>query len=412
MGDLWRRIGWGRLLVTASCLVAWRTLETVQVEVAGPQLFLLQPRSYSVVALGVRPYVSALIVMALARIISVHLRALGSDDQGRRLLMRWTRVIAAVLAIGQAYALAALLQTDAMVPPLDWFLRLALVLQLTAGTMTLVFLGELIDEAGLGFGNGVLWIYALGAVATQTQRLQGFASTASAYRDFSQYRPLTIWIGASIVLVLASVAVLRAFRAVTLVEGRHAVRARPLTLPLVMSGVLRPPVFASAVLSVPAIYSNYVARSQPAFHAWVEQNWTAYGTNPGWDLLYIAIAGGLVIFFAYFAASVDFDPVLMASRLKQRRLRVEGRPRDEDAAGYLRARFRRLTFAGASFLALATVAIPVPVYFVTTALGAPIPLSGTDVLLVTAIVLAIAAGINHGGGVASRSDLSPAPAVI
>lgn len=412
MGDLWRRVGWNRLLVTAGCLVAWRALETVQFAAVGPRLFVLQPRSYSVVALGVRPYVGALIVMTLARFISRRLGAMGSDDDGRRLLMRWTRAITAVVTLGQAYAFAALIQAAAIVAPLDWFSSLVVVLQLTAGTMTLVFLGELVDEAGLGFGNGVLWIYALGAVATQDQRFHDFTIAASAYGDLSPYRPLAIWIGASIVLVLASVAVLRAYRAIALVEGRHARSARPLALPLVMSGVLRPPVFAATVLSVPPIYSSYVAASQPGVHAWIEQNWSAYGTNAGWDLLYVAIAVGLVIVFACLAAEVDFDPVLTASRLKQRRLLVQGRPGDRDIAAFLRTRFRRLTFAGAGVLALATVVVPTLVYLATRALGAPLPLSGTDVLLVTAMVLAAAATIEGAGAPEARGDLSPVPGVI
>jgi preprotein translocase subunit SecY len=400
------------LLVTGACLVAWRAFEAVQVADVGPQLFLLQPRSYSVVALGVQPYVNALIVMTLARVISERLRAMSSDDEGRRRLSRWTRVLAAALAMGQAYGFTALLQADSLVPELDWFSRLALVLQLTAGTMTLVFLGDLIDEAGLGFGNGALLIYALGPVAIEMQRFLALATTASAYGDLSAYRPLAVWIAASIVLVLASVAVLRAFRAVPLVQVRHATRELPLTLPLVMSGVLRPPIFTSAVLFLPTIYSNYLVQAQPAFHLWLEENWTAYGINPWWDLLHISLAVLLVIGFAYFVVAIDFDAGVMARRLKQRRLSLEGLPEDVEATGYLRTRLWRLTFAGASFLALATVVVPVPVYFVTRALGGAIPLSGTDALLVTAVVLAGVSRVEVSRAGEGRNELSPAPSVI
>ncbi|HUY73850.1 MAG TPA: hypothetical protein VMW11_05015 [Candidatus Dormibacteraeota bacterium] len=412
MGDLWRRVGWSRLLVTAACLVAWRALATVQVAAVPPQLFQVQPRAYSLVALGLGPYIVAMIVVTLARVASKRLRAMWSAEEGRRRLSRWTRALAAALAMAQAYGFTVLLQTASLVPPLDWFSRLVLVLQLTAGTMVLVFLGDLIDEAGLGFGNGALLIYALGPVVTQTQRLRTLVTAASAYGDLSAYRPVLVWVGASIVLVLASVAVLRAFRSVALVEGRHGTRSLPLALPVVMSGVLRPPIFASAVLSLPTPISNYVAESQPAFHSWMLQSWTPYGANPGWDLFYIGVAVSLVIFFAYLAAAADFDAGLIAIRLKQRRAWIEGLPRDGDATVYLQARSRRLTFAGGSFLALATVVVPVPVYFVTRALGGVILLSGTDVLLMTAVALAIASGIESPAAVVGRSDLSPAPAVI
>jgi preprotein translocase subunit SecY len=165
-------------------------------------------------------------------------------------------------------------------------------------------------------------------------------------------------------------------------------------------------------LFVPTFYSNYVAQSQPAVHVWIEQNWTSHGTNVGWDLVYITISAGLVILFAYFVVSLDFGPVLTGSRLRQRRLTIEGMPADDDAAAYLRTRFRRLVFAGATFLALATVVVPDLVYFATRALGAPLPLSGTDALLVTAMVLAAAAAIEGAAAPAARSDLSPVPALI
>jgi preprotein translocase subunit SecY len=93
MADLWRSVGWNRLLVTASCLVAWRALAAVLVADVGPQLFLVQPRSYSVVALGVQPYVNALIIMTLARVISERLRAMSSDDEGRQRLSPAASVI-------------------------------------------------------------------------------------------------------------------------------------------------------------------------------------------------------------------------------------------------------------------------------------------------------------------------------
>ncbi len=412
MGDVWRRVAWSRFLVTAACLVAWRALAAVQVTGVGPQLFHVQPRTYSVVALGLAPYITALIALTLARAVSKRLRAMWSDQEGRRRLLNWTRALTAGLAMVQAYFFTLLLQVDSLLPPLDWFSRVVLILQLTAGTMVLLFLGDLIDEAGLGFGSGALLIYATGPVAIQAQRLRAMIATASASGDPSSYRSMLVWVGASILLALASVAVLRAFRSIALVEVKNAARPLPLALPVVMSGVLRPPLFASSVLFVPTLISNYMAQSQPAFHLWMVQNWTPYGNNPGWDLFYIVVAGSLVVCFAYFAAAVDFDPGLLAQRLKQRRLVVEGLALDADATAYLRTRRRLLTFAGAGFLAFATVIVPVPVYFVTKALGGLILISGTDALLITAVVLAVAAGVENLGAGDRVHELSQAPAVV
>lgn len=412
MGALWRRVGWNRLLVTAACLLAWRALAAVQVAAVSPQLFQEQPRSYSLVALGMGPYVIALVLMTLVRVASRRARVMWFDEAGRRRLSRWTRAVTAGLALAQGYGFTLLVQTAWLVPALDLFPRLVLMLQLTAGTMTLVFLGDLIDEAGLGFGDGALLIYALGPVAIQTQRLHDLVTAASAYGAFSAYRPALVWVGASSLLVLASVAVLRGRRSIALVQGKHGTGALPLELPIAMSGVLRPPAFASGVLSVPILAANYLATSEPKFRLWVLQNWTPYGYNPGWDLLYIAIAAGLVILFASLVAESEFDAARIAGHLRQRRAHVDGLPSDADTSARLRTTFQRLAFAGGTFLALATVVVPVPVYFLTRTLGAVILLSGTDALLMTALVLAIASGIASLGRVESRSDLSPVPAVI
>ncbi|MGH7764231.1 MAG: hypothetical protein ACREOM_07430 [Candidatus Dormibacteraceae bacterium] len=412
MGNLWRSIGGKRLLVTALCLVAWRALDAVQVFDVRADIFFVQPHTYSLVALGLQPYVYALIILTVARACSGRLRAISADMEGRWRVQRWTRILAAALAMGGAYGLTLLMEVDHIVPSLDWFARLVFMLQLTAGTMTLVLLGDILDEFGLGFGNGALFIFAFTSLAIQAQRLRDLVGVASQFGDLTPFRPIALWLVASLLIVTASVAFLRAYRRVPLVQGRRAIRSLPLAVPIVLSGVLRPPIFTTSVLFVPVIYSNYLTQSQPGFHQWIVENWTPYGTNPWFDAIYIAISTVLVIAFAFFVVAIDFDPRLLAARLKQGHQSIEGVAEGMEASTHLRAKLWRLTFAGGCFLALATVVLPDVVGLATRALGQGIPASGTDIVLVTAVVLVMVTGVEGYGAGDARSELSPVPSVI
>ena len=406
LAQLLRLAGWKRLACTGLCLVVWRALE--QVIVLGVNGNVISARlqfvndsdlvhaigsgiplaPYSIVAMGISPYIYALLVVFLLHVISKRVRTIGSTSDGRLRLRRWTRALAIALALGQAYGLTVLLQRgDEFPAQMEWFPRLVVVLELTAGTMLLVFLADIIDDFGLGFGYGAFLIYALIPVANEAHRLA--ATIASAPSVEALYKPLAVWAVFSIGVVAATVAVLLAVRRVVLISDKKKNSGRPVELKILMSGAVRPPLFAQVVLSLPVILASSVAASNPGL-AQLANQWSPYGVNPWIDIAYVVVEAVLVMAFLYGIVAIEFGGFAGPKT-----------PRD------LMAHIYRLTFVGGIFLALAVGVLPVLERIVSSAAGTTIPMSGFDAVLVAAVILAVVGSLE--GSRAGRPRL-PIPA--
>ena len=368
--------GWRRLAITGSCLVVWRVLEQIAVPSLTPSTIAARLQlvdtstvlhaigsgmpfaKYSFVALGVQPYINALIVVTLFRVISARVRTISRSPDGPVRLLRWTRGLTVLLAMGQAYGLTVLMQVQGALPELDWSARLVVIFALTGGTMVLVLLGDVLDELGLGFGYGVILIYALKPLAGEVHRLADIVATSPSVEAL--YRPFGLWTIFSVGVVAGSVAVLLAVRRISTDEGE-----KPVELRILLSGVIRPPLFATAVLFLPVILANYVSVSNPSVAGWVNEHMSSYGTNPWTNTAYTVVHACLVVAFTFFVVASDFD----------------------DLPLWLSDVINRLTFICGSFLALTTVVFPVLEWNISIAAGRGIGLSGFDVVLVTALVI-------------------------
>src|SRR2546430_5782627 len=111
---------------------------------------------FSVVAMGMNPYINATIIMQLMTVISERIKEIQKEgEQGRRRIQRWSRWLTVALGAGQAYGFTVLFQntSPAILGPLDWFQRLQIILVLTAGNGMLMWFGGLITAYGLGNGG-------------------------------------------------------------------------------------------------------------------------------------------------------------------------------------------------------------------------------------------------------------------
>ena len=376
MTRLWAAIGWKRLLVTALCLAAWRGLDDVPVTGLNPNLIdaRLQALSLSspihaigtgppfagvsVAVMGLTPYIFALIVITLIEGISSRVHTIASTPGGRLRLERWTRALAIAFALGQASGWTSLMESSYALPsPLGWFPRLLIVLELTAATVFLILLADVIDEFGLGFGNGAFLIYALGPVAIEVHRLAfAFSSVPSVE---ALYAPFGIWLVFSVGVVAATVGVLLAVRRVKAAGD----------LKILMSGVIRPPVFAQTLLSLPVYYSSYIAVSNPGLTQAIRESLTPYGPNRLTDVAFVVLEGAVIIGFTLFVVAIDFRWTSLSAELRHH--------------------YARLAFIGGVFLALAVVVLPVLDWNLTLAAGRGTSMSGLSAVLVTAIILAM-----------------------
>jgi preprotein translocase subunit SecY len=395
---LWQPWFWRRLAVTAVCLVVWRALAQVVVPGVNPAGVLriqadyagngflhligggaLPVASYSLMVMGIAPYIYAVIIVSLLKVCFGTMRSLAETPRGSLRLRRWTR------ALGQAYGYTLLMQEGSALGEMGWFSRLVIVLALGGATMLLVLLADAIDAFGLGFGHGAVLIYALTPVGIEVHRLaDALAGSPSPDRV---YLPLAIWAIFTIAVLAGTVAVLGAVRHIQLPAGASYRSPDQTDLGLLMSGAIRPPIYAGAVLSLPAILSGYFTTSNPGLANAITAAWASDGLTSWTGAVRTSLHAGLVIGFTYFVVFTDF-PVRHWGRSRTRRV-------------------ARLTFVGAAFLALSTSVMPVLEELLTTRVGRFIPMNGYEVVICTAVVLAIFASAAPQDFGARRPSLQP-----
>src|SRR5258705_10583868 len=149
---------------------------------------------FSVVAMGMNPYINATIIMQLMTVISERIKEIQKEGEaGRRRIQRWSRYLTVALGAGQAYGFTVLFQntSPAILPPLDWFQRFEIVVVLTAGSVLLMWLGELISEYGIG--NGVSLIIFAGIIGQGPQGIIQVFSANSKGGGIADYVPFIIF---------------------------------------------------------------------------------------------------------------------------------------------------------------------------------------------------------------------------
>lgn len=392
MDRLWSRIDRKALLVTAVCIVVWRVLDQISVvDITGrflntrldlysqPGFFAaIGPNSirfsaYSIEYLGIGPYIQVLVLMSLIPFISARVRNLLAQPAGLTAYRRAIRVIALLWAMGAAYGWTMLAGYAGALPNgIDWSARLVMCLELTAGTAVLIFLADALDEHGLGFGYGALIFYALGFVEGEVHRIGGYLATTPSIEAL--YKPAAFSLAFTIGLTIAGVASLLAVRRIPSPFEDERKRRGTIDIRLLTSGVLRPPTFAFALMTFPALVANFLyVQTNPQLASWFTLNWGPYG-NIGWlDVIYLVVEATLVALLGVVVTAID----------------VRIMPPPPPTYRY----FSRLGVLGGLFLAIAVVAVPVANHYLTKAAGALIPVSGLDVLIVVAVILAVVRAI-------------------
>ncbi|MBX9698056.1 MAG: preprotein translocase subunit SecY, partial [Acetobacteraceae bacterium] len=292
----------------------------------------------TVFALNIMPYISASIIIQLMTAAVPSLEALKKEGEaGRKKLNQYTRYLTVLIALFQAYGIAAGLEGirgsfGPAVPDPGWFFRLSCVITLVGGTMFLMWLGEQITARGIG--NGISLIIFAGIVANLPSALVSTfeLGRTGALSTFFILGFLTMGL-----LVIALVVFIeRAQRRIPIQYPKRQVGNRMmgeqnthLPLKLNTAGVI-PPIFASSLLLIPATLQGF--SQDPAAGGWVQEiaALLAHG-QPLYMLLYAA----LIMFFAFFYTAVVFNPQETADNLKKYGGFVPGIRPGQHTADYL-----------------------------------------------------------------------------
>jgi len=341
---------------------------------------------FSVVALGIMPYISASIIMQLLSVVDPKLKQLKKEGEtGRRKITQYTRYGTVILATFQAFGVAIALegqqaigQAVVMDPGIGF--RVVAITTLVTGTMFLMWLGEQITERGIG--NGISMIIFAGIVAGLPSAIGG---TLELSRTGEMHLLAVFGLFALAIAVTGFVVfVERGQRRITVNYAKRQVgrkmyggQASHLPLKLNMAGVI-PPIFASSLILFPATIAGWFSQSEGM--GWLQDFATTL--SPGQPIYVLCYAAG-IIFFCFFYTAMVFDPRETADNLKKSGAFIPGMRPGEQTANYLDKVLTKLTLAGAVYI---TSVCLLPEFLIVK-FNVPFYFGGTSLLIIVVVVM-------------------------
>jgi preprotein translocase subunit SecY len=351
--------------------------------------------NFSVAMLGVGPYITASIIMNLLTIIIPKLGELQKEggEAGRAKINQYTRYITVPLAIIQAYGTIVLLsRTSGTGIPLDfssfqWFVTL---LSVTAGTLMLMWIGEIISEFKVG--NGISLIIFAGIVAmipTYIQQIYVNLTTAGGSISTESLATVAGFLAVAIVVIAAIVMITEAQRNIPVsyakrVRGNKMYGGVNTHLPLRINqaGVI-PIIFAISILLFPGLIANFFAQAKTPeiAHAATAIN-TFFQNQTYYGIMYFF----LVVVFTYFYTAIVFNPEEISENIQKQGGFVPGLRPGRQTADFLYKVLNRITLAGAVFLGFVAVLPYIIQSFTHTK---ALTLGGTSLLIVVSVVIEV-----------------------
>ncbi len=335
----------------------------------------------AIFALGIMPYITASIILQLLQVVVPSLEKLQKEGEvGQARITQYTRYLTVGLAFAQSIGYVFLFRSFekqagvTLINNFTVFKVFLIVLSLTAGTVLLMWMGELITQRGIG--NGISLLIFASIVSRIPGGIQSWWNSPN--QSFKVIMPFI-----AIAVVAAIVFVQEGQRRIPIqyakrVIGRRMTQGGQTYLPLKvnMAGVI-PVIFAASVMAIPPTVGQLIGQNRAGFGTDL-YNFFAPGS---WH--YVVGEAILIILFTYFYTAVTFNPVDQADNLKKYGGFIPGVRPGRPTAEFLDRILARLTFPGALFLA-AIAALPT---FLINSTGANFAFGGTSILIVIGVAL-------------------------
>lgn len=387
-----------KILVTAGIMIAFRLFAHIPIPAVDTQklaalfsqnqfLGLLDIFSggtlvnFSIMALGLNPYINASIILQLLTIVFPSLEELQKEGEyGREKINQYTRLITVPLAAVQAAGMIALLRNQNIITTVNPFAILTMVVTMTAGTILAMWFGEMITEYGVG--NGISLLIFAGIVGRLPVALGRAATTVTAERVTN----ILVFAVLALVVIAATVFVNEAVRRITVHYARR-IRSNKvyggntsyLPLRVNQAGVI-PIIFAVSLVLLPSLLGGFLQQTKQ-FAPVGRFLQTAFNPNgASYNVIYFL----LVIGFTYFYTAITFNPKKIAEEIQKYGGFIPGIRPGASTAAYLNYILTRITLAGALFLGAIAVmpSLARQMTGLTTLL-----IGGTGVLIVVSVVL-------------------------
>lgn len=337
----------------------------------------------SIVMLGVGPYITGSIIMQLVTMISPKLKAMYHEegDAGRRRFAQYSRLLSVPLSVIQGLGFLLLLTNQGIIPQLTGLALATNLVVITAGSVLLMWIGELITEFGIG--NGMSLIIFSGIVAGLPMAIQQTLFTYSV----DQLPTYIGFVVVALLIVLGVVIVTEAERPVPVTYAKQAHGGRVgggkstyIPLRLNQSGVM-PVIFGLSILLLPQMAANMLALVDNTTVQAVVRALQAFIAN---QVTYGIAYFVLVFLFTYFYTAVTFDPDAMSKNLQKSGAFIPGIRPGEATAKHLGNVMSRITLVGAIFLGVIAV-LPIIVQSLTGIQS--LTIGGTALLIAVSVVV-------------------------
>ncbi len=337
----------------------------------------------SIVMLGVGPYITASIIMQLLTMLIPALKELYNEEGeiGRQRFNQYTRYLAVPLAALQGYGLLVLLKNQQIIAPQSFLVFLSSIFVVTAGSIFLMWLGELITEKNIG--NGISLLIFAGIIASLPTDLKQMLITY----DPSQIPTYLAFAAVSLIVIAGVVIITEGERAIPVayakrVRGNRIYGGSMAHLPLRVNqaGVI-PIIFALSILLFPQLIAQILGSTDILWLSQLARGMAEFLRN---QFVYGSFYFLLVILFTYFYTAVTFDPDQISKNLQKQGGFIPGIRPGNSTAEYIKHILNRVVLIGAIFLGAIAV-LPIIVQHFTGI--AALTIGGTALLIVVSVVL-------------------------
>lgn len=340
----------------------------------------------TIFAMSISPYINASIIMQLLTVAIPALERISKEGvEGRKKIAQWSRYLTVILALVQAWGLYMALNKDLLNAPASipgWLIALTIILTFTAGTAFLMWLGEQINEKGIG--NGISMLIFAGIVSRGPILVQTIWSYVQGGR--------LNWLGVAAIVVVAIVVIgfvvfmNNAERRIPVqyskrVVGRKMYGGQSTHIPIkVAAAGVMPIIFAMSIMAFPATIAGFFGK-------------TAANTTGFWGgvlrlmssdhWFYAIFYFLLILFFTYFYTAIQYNPIEMANNMKKNGGFIPGIRPGKTTSDYINKSMSKITLAGAVFLGLIAV-LPI---LMSQFAKINISIGGTSLLIMVGVAL-------------------------
>ncbi|MDP4007713.1 MAG: preprotein translocase subunit SecY [Candidatus Peregrinibacteria bacterium] len=346
--------------------------------------------NFSIMLMGLSPYINASIIVQLLAVVIPKLEQLSKEgEQGRAKMTKYTNWLTLPLAFLQSYGMLVLMNSSAGNLPIiesirDPYIVLPIMLTVTTGTLIMMWLGNLITENGIG--NGVSLLIMTSILSALPQAVSGALQTVSI--DQTKLIPIAATAIFAILLTVLIVIVSESYKNIPISYGGKGQKMKQNFLPLRLNQAgMIPIIFAVSMIAFPTVAAQFMQNSDSESVKSIAEFINTHFNRTG--VVYMVVYYILIVLFTFFYVSITFNPEQVAENIQKRGGFVPGIRPGKATSEYIGRISNRLTLFGGIFLAFVAIAPIAAQNLTAQSSGGAVPVlvSGAGLIIIVGVVL-------------------------